>query len=271
MSRDRRWLASLLALALVGLVPLAPAAAAGDWADASEADIRPGVKALGSCTSNFVFANATEETAYLGTAAHCVELDDDYEVGDRVSIAGIPKAGTIVYSSWSADFPMKHPNDFALIEVREAYHGEVSPEMLGPYPGPTGTDNHTVRGDKVYTYGNTGVRDAASWLDAREGYVWAQDGWYLRAQILPSSMHGDSGSPLIDEEGRALGILSQIQYAGVGFGDNFNQTCVGCNIFTLVEPALDEANAYMDEDLHLVTVDADPVGLFPAPRDLVPD
>lgn len=205
------------------------------WPSPSDAPIRPGVKVhipvdggTVQCTAAFVLSSPDNRTLYLSLASHCVS---GRSIGDTVDVPGVGTVGEIAYCSWGTiedtdtcpegDGPdgglISHANDFALVEIRPARRGQVHPAMLG-FGGPTGmADPGSVgAGDRVMTYGNSGLRDgsgtapepAGSALDAREGVVYRSDGMTTVVYFAPPSISGDSGSPVVTADGRALGVLS---------------------------------------------------------------
>lgn len=205
------------------------------WPSASQAPIRPGVKVhietddgTIQCTAAFVFSSPDNRTLYLSLASHCVS---GKSIGDTVDVPGVGTVGEVVYCSWGTiedkdtcpdgDGPngglISHANDLALVEIRSGRRGQVHPAMLG-FGGPTGmADSGSVgTGDKVMTYGNSGLRDgygtapgpAGSALDPREGVVYRSDGMTTVVYFAPPSISGDSGSPVITGDGQALGVLS---------------------------------------------------------------
>lgn len=205
------------------------------WPSRSEAAIRPGVKVhvdVGDetyqCTAAFVFSSPDNRTLYLSLASHCVS---GRSIGDPVEVPGLGVVGEIAYCSWGTiegtdDCPegdgpngglISHANDLALVEIDAKHRDEVHPAMLG-FGGPTGmADSGSISaGDKVLTYGNSGLRDgfdtvpdpAGSALDPREGVVYRSDGMTTVAYFAPPSVSGDSGSPVLTGDGAALGVLS---------------------------------------------------------------
>lgn len=186
------------------------------WPSIGRADIRPGVvlEMGGSqCTAAFVFSSPDNGTLYVATASHCV---GGFDLGDPVSVGGHSGAGVVAYCSWmhtegadrcpSGDGFVIHPNDFALIRIRDQYRRWVHPAMLH-FGGPTGVVHGAGFGDRVLTYGNSGLRPGDP-ADPREGIVWSRSGWTTTTYFAPPSIPGDSGSPSIATDGQAVGVLS---------------------------------------------------------------
>lgn len=219
----------LLALAsLLLLVTPVAAAAAPTWAPVATATIRPGNATLTGdalCTSNFVFHDAAGNV-YLGQAAHCSSDDDDagsldgclnnsLPLGTPVRVAGASRPATLVYNSWIAmdqrgevDVDRCVYNDFALIKLDPVDYGAVNPSLRFA-GGPAGIAPGAMDGSTVYgfgtTYDRTGLRPhAKSGVSLRQG----AGGLTHVVRMDPPGISGDSGSGLVDAQGRAFGVLS---------------------------------------------------------------
>lgn len=187
------------------------------WPSMGSATIRPGATIGGRiCTANFVFSDPSNSTLYIGTASHCVS---GKSIGDDVEIANINAAGTVAYCSWKVidgteDCPegtgpgnslVRDPNDFALVEIKAKHRGQVHPALLH-WGGPTGIGAPPQVGDRVLTYGNSGLRPGNA-LDPREGYVHSSGQVTSEMYFVPPSISGDSGSPVIRPDGQTVGVL----------------------------------------------------------------
>lgn len=204
------------------------------WPDPAEASVRPGVRVVaggGQCTSNFLFRTPDNATLMLGVAAHCVAENprqgdgcdaatEPMEPGTEVTVSGAANGGRLVYSSWwtmqqnneSASNLCRY-NDFALIALHPADRGEVHPALMH-YGGPTGlaAPGDVQPGDKVLWYGNSDTRQDADELQRNEGYVVRKDSsWSAVMYSATPGVFGDSGSAVIDTDGRAVGLLSTIR------------------------------------------------------------
>lgn len=178
--------------------------------------VRPGarVSALQDCTLNFLF-RGSDGNSYVGTAGHCV-LPAGGEVVWPASRA--PRAldaegrgiGVFAYAIDEA------PRDFALIRLDEDV--EADPEMCffgGPeriYSEPN-TDpfviHHFGQGAGFGSVPGTDV----SPLPARSG-MGTDAGGRWRLFVNGVAAPGDSGSPVINDQGKAVGVL-----IGIGRGD----------------------------------------------------
>lgn len=206
------------------------------WGSSEDAWIRPGVPIeevsfasflpqRGRCTANFIYENASSQALYVGTAAHCFENDP---LGRPVTLgyAGRTINATLAYSSWNTmNLTMAQAqeacnredaiflddricfNDFALLEIAKADWGRVHPSML-VYGGPTGLGPTPMAGSLVSTYGSSQYRPVTSeTTDARSGPVLdANEKRILIHTGIPSTP-GDSGSPVVDADLRAVGVL----------------------------------------------------------------
>jgi hypothetical protein len=201
------------------------------------------------CTANFVYTNGT--SVYVGYAAHCAgtgtatETDgcdsgslplgtkvDFVEGGSLASDGTRVGGGTLVYSSWLAmqqnnetDENTCAYNDLAVVKVDAADVAKVNP-TIPFWGGPTGIDTDgTVAGDTVYSYGNSSLRGGAEPLSPKQGASIGDqgEGWSHDVYTASPGIPGDSGSAFIDDQGRALGVLSTVQIAPLagsnGVGD----------------------------------------------------
>jgi hypothetical protein len=238
-------MASVAAVALVAvLVPGTASAAAPTWAPAGQATVHPGVMTNtdggGECTSNFIFYNATD--VFIGQAAHCAGTGAPTEtsgctagtkpLGTPVTIGGASKPGTLVYSSWitmakrgEKDANTCDYNDFALVKIDRADAGKVNPSVPF-FGGPTGiSTSPTKLGDPILTYGNSPLRAGVSALSPKKGYSLGDegDGWSHTCYTATPGVPGDSGSAVLTNDGKALGVLTSLAVAPLagsnGVGD----------------------------------------------------
>jgi hypothetical protein len=226
----------VLILLLAVTVPATGASAAPTWAPADTAQIHPGVVTTtgpGSCTSNFVFYDDTH--VYLGQAAHCsttstaTDLDGctspSLPLGTKVTVEGATHPGTLVYNSWrtmqsvdETDADACRYNDLALIRLDPADFGRVNPS-IPHWGGPNGinTGGSPVN-EYVYSYGNSPLRLGLKLLAPKVGFSQGDRGagWSHTALILTPGIPGDSGSAVLDQSGRALGVMSTVEIAVPG-------------------------------------------------------
>ncbi|HEY3604177.1 MAG TPA: trypsin-like peptidase domain-containing protein [Sporichthyaceae bacterium] len=201
------------------------------WAPADRAKVHPGqvLDTKGSdCTSNFVFADAANHV-YVGQAAHCSSEGNDVNVdgckektlplGTLVTVVESQIIGELAYNSWRTMQARHEPdqsacldNDFALVRLPDADRAKVNPTVPF-FGGPTAANTATVSaGDKLYAYGNTPLRGGIGMLSPKTGAVVmpVDDSWSYLTYFLSPGIPGDSGSAVLDAQGRALGVLSSL-------------------------------------------------------------
>ena len=212
----------------------APAPAAGpDLGAAMGGGLHPGVQmrtAGAQCTANFVYTGGGR--TYLGQAAHCsgtgsADQTDgctsaSLPLGTPVEISGASKPGKLAYNSWLAMQKIHESapdacayNDLALVEIDPADVAKVS-SAVPFFGGPVGVDgNGTTPGERVTSYGNSELRGGVPVLSPKFGTSLGDQGhgWsHLVATVTPG-IPGDSGSGFLSADGRALGVLSTLNFA----------------------------------------------------------
>ena len=233
-----RWaaLAASTALAASALaVVTAPGAAEAQpsWTDVAEATIRPGSELVteggGQCTANFVFTEG--DRVLIGSAAHCTGTGAATDVngcdagtlplGTRVSVEGADHPATLTYSSWEAmqrrgetDANACMFNDFALLELDARDHDKVNP-TVPHWGGPVALSEGTAVGDRVFSYGNSSLRQGLDLLKPKTGLSLGQasDGWTHPVYTVTPGIPGDSGSAFLDAQGAAMGVVSTLALA----------------------------------------------------------
>ncbi len=179
----------------------------------------------GICTAGFVFRG--EGRTFLGHAAHCAGTGADTETdgctsstlrqGVPVIVRGTggPVTGVLRFSSWAAmqDRGESDPdrcasNDFALVELPPGTAVAPSLPVLG---GPSGIrDTPPVPGAVVH-----GLAVAERPVH-RPGTLAREEGggWLHTVRTTIPGAPGESGGPLVDDGGAALGILSGMEAGG---------------------------------------------------------
>jgi hypothetical protein len=216
--------------------------------------VRPGAVVqtdVGLCTLNFLF-EAPDKERFIGTAGHCI-LDEGGPTGNNAGEKSWPKGQGPVAKDSSGhrigEFAyaiLQDPKDFSLIRLDPGV--EASPEMC-QFGGPTGVNDDVAGGTKVLQYWGNGI-GIGSALPARsavaDGFPSA-DHVYAEGLALP----GDSGSGVITDDGRALGVLVTV---GVhGFGYDQNGLDFGTIGITRLSPQLARASEVLGTKLSLVT------------------
>jgi hypothetical protein len=239
--RMRSTLLLISALVLALLIPSA-ASAQQAWAPAATASVHPGVQTFtegAQCTANFVFTNGSD--VLIGQAAHCAGtggatetdgcLAGSLPLGTPVEVDGASRPGTLVYSSWltmqangESDANTCAYNDFALVKLDPADVASVNPSVPN-WGGPTSLGASSSVLDKVYSYGNSGLRFGLTPTSPKEGYSLGQGGggWTHTVYTVTPGIPGDSGSGFLSASGAALGTLSTVAVlpipASNGVGD----------------------------------------------------
>jgi len=216
--------------------------------------VRPGAVVqtdVGLCTLNFLF-EAPDKERYIGTAGHCI-LDEGGPTGGNVGEKTWPKGQGPVAKDSSGhrigEFAyaiLQDPKDFSLIRLDPGV--EASPEMC-QFGGPTGINDEVGGGTKVLEYWGNGIAIGSA-LPARSAVA---DGFpdpnhvYALGLALP----GDSGSAVITDDGRALGVLVTV---GIhGFGYDQNGLDVGTIGITRIGPQIARAGEVLGTRFTLVT------------------
>ncbi len=84
------------------------------------------------------------------------------------------------------------------------------------FGGPVGLNTTgTKAGDTVVSYGNSPLRQGIALLSPKQGASLGDDagGWSHSIYTLTPGIPGDSGSAVLDGQGRALGDLSTLEFA----------------------------------------------------------
>jgi hypothetical protein len=184
------------------------------------------------CTMNFVFTNGT--ASYIGTAGHCVDKGGDVvlQVGTRVDLTDTVLVTVAKVGRTSKRVNQGIGRDFGLVKIDPGW--AVVPGIAGAL-GPTGAFCGDPLGQPVLHYGHGYVflvgpgdpkagevipdlHPTIKFTSTATGYNWVGYG-------LP----GDSGSPVMDAAGLAVGNLTHgLGVAGVPIpGLNFGTTTSG--------------------------------------------
>jgi hypothetical protein len=213
-------------------VPAPAPAAAPDLGAVTGGGLHPGVQmrtAGAQCTANFVYTGGGK--TYLGQAAHCSGTGAADEtngctakslpLGTPVEISGASKPGKLAYNSWLAmqaahetDPDACAYNDLALVEIDPADVAEVT-SSVPFFGGPVGVDaNGTTPGERVVSYGNSELRGGVPVLSPKVGTSLGDQGhgWSHTVATVSPGIPGDSGSAFLSADGRALGVLSTLNF-----------------------------------------------------------
>lgn len=262
-----RTFACLLIVAMLGVTifSVIPATAdemdaTSEWPTIDDAQIRPGVQIVtegSQCTSNFIFRDQVSSDLFIGLAAHCVD-----HVGQSSTIrgvnGGVAATGDVAYVSFDhAD------HDFGLVRIPESDEDLVHPAMLH-FGGPTGIADtgQLVGGEKFLFYGNSGFRLGIEQSNWHEGYVTFTGEYDSYGHAVTPGIPGDSGSGLLDAEGRALGVLVTVG-ASVSTASTNPFTWAGTNGFTNLDAAVSFAENETGMELELQIWELLDAGLLP--------
>lgn len=203
---------STLIVAVVGLASLASMAALPSALAHHYEPIQPGAS-FGddqACTMAFVLRGPAGGS-YVTTAGHCVD-----DVGEPARFGDGTPFGEVVFRMETFEGDPTDVRDLALIDVYDAFEASVSPQMRG-WGGPIGTADPSP-GTTTLHYGYGMLVDGSEVTRARVGHVVqetlsvAEDPpvrFQVHAQAAPI-VGGDSGSPVLDASGRAVGIVNCI-------------------------------------------------------------
>lgn len=236
-----------LALALVALLALAPSAAACAGLSPGDQIVSDGA----SCTLAFLVA--AKDGLYFMTAGHCVQVDATVENPDY----GVIGKGALHHLEPETGSPQdgEPGEDFALIRIDPALYDDLNPKVCG-WDGPTGIYDEVPGSGGVRHYGHGLVfGEGGPTTQQRTGTNLVNDdnfAFYWTGAGVP----GDSGSAVLAEDGRALGVLTHLSISvGVGGGAQSNG---GTHMFR----GYDLANASGIGPLRLVLLGEDPVAVL---------
>ncbi len=235
--------AALVAASLGGWLGLTPSAGSlPRWAPAATATIHPGVMMYtdgAQCTANFVYTRGTE--VFLGYAAHCAGTGGATEtngcdsgslpLGTPVEIDGASRPGVLAYSSWLAMQAVRETNtnaceynDLALVKIDSRDVARVNPS-IPHWGGPNGLNRTgNPNGSAVFSYGNSGLRQGIALFSPKQGSSLGTDGagWSHPTYTVTPGIPGDSGSAMLDAQGRASGVLSTITLTPTPLSNRFS-------------------------------------------------
>lgn len=179
--------------------------------------IRPGalLTAPAGCTMNFVFRGrswdpvlerSVDEGLFIGTAGHCVFESESAEVvwdegtGPVAEDSAGERFGEVAYAVDTGEL------DFALIRIDDDREDEVNPALCH-FGGPTGTATEAMPfGDLAHHFGQgIGYGQTVPGRSASATFASAAQQSFNGLAIF-----GDSGSPVIDTEGNAVGVAVTI-------------------------------------------------------------
>ena len=217
--------------------------------------VRPGgvlTSDIGQCTLNFLF-KTPEGERYIGTAGHCILGEGPVadSAGEKMWPKGQGPAAKDPDGKRFGEFAyavLQDPKDFALIRLDPGV--EASPEMCN-YGGPTGINDDLSGDPTVLQYFGNGIGIGTA-LPARSAVALGlpnADHVYAAGIALP----GDSGSAVISEDGRAVGVLVTVGVHGFGIDEN-GAVDFGTVGITRIVPQMKRAAEALGIQLTMVTV-----------------
>lgn len=225
--------------ALAGAMMLAGALSASASA---EVQPHPGdaitVEGGGGCTLGFLFAGS-DGASYMSTAGHCVDSAQGPRrtwakgAGPVVSTEQ-GRIGRVVFAENTKDPDVLDDYDFALVRLDPGVKGSPA---IRSYGAPTGINDQQTAGTQVLRMYGHGLAVSAV---SRERQLVApntnnEDHVYAHGPVL----FGDSGAPVIDEEGRAVGTVLG---AGLRLGSGHVLNDVSPNIIGRLGPVVKHAS-----------------------------
>ncbi|MGH2755287.1 MAG: trypsin-like serine protease [Actinomycetota bacterium] len=218
--------------------------------------VRPGgiliTEEGGLCSYNFLF-RGSDRRRYIGTAGHCAVGPDEEKTwrlgrGPKVLDVDGKEVGEFAYATQAG------PMDFALVRVAKGI--ETSAEMCY-FGGPTGiNDDITSETVILHHFGNGNVLGYESatgtyTLPARTEIAFGlQDP--DEAFAYGAAIFGDSGSGVISDDGRAVGVLVT---GGVNADDSGAHGIIG---ITRITPQIEAAEKELRVRLRLMKAELQP-------------
>jgi hypothetical protein len=261
--RGSQWMLGGQPCRLIGLPAASPVdllPLAGPVSGGTCQGVRPGAMVetdTGQCSFNFLFEGTDKKTGkksrYMGTAGHCILLQGTtdtlatpppteklYQIGKGpvAKDAGGKRIGEFAYAV------LADPKDFALIRLDD---GVVASPQMCHWGGPTGVNSDIT--NEFVTLREYGQGFGISLVSpARTLYATGmpnRDHVYADGVVLP----GDSGSGVISDDGRAVGVTVTVG-ANTGPLGTLDNGTVG---ITRLQPQIDRAEQLLDQDLEIVT------------------
>lgn len=160
----------------------------------------------GSCTLGFLF-KGSDGAQYMSTAGHCLFGADQgapktWKPGAGPAVATSQgQIGRFVFAEDRPSAETGDDYDFALIRLDKGVKGSAEVRSLG---APTGINSE--RGNsaaKMHTYGHSVFSTVSPARDVLAPNTRHQDHVYVHGALFS----GDSGAPVLDADGRAVGTV----------------------------------------------------------------
>ncbi len=235
------------------LIPVPAAGGTAPVATGTCPGVRPGAMVqteVGLCTDNFLFA-APDGERFIGTAGHCIlgKGPKPGDVGEKVWPKGAGPEAKDAAGKRIGEFAyavLQDPKDFSLIRLDPGV--QASPEMCN-FGGPSGINDDMTPDPVTLEYFGNGI-GAGSTVPARSAVaigLSSPDHVYALGLALP----GDSGSGVISQDGRAVGVLVTTGVHGLAISDN--GVDFGTMGITRIHPQMIQASDRIGMPLALVT------------------
>lgn len=214
--------------------------------------VRPGAVVqsdAGQCTFNFLF-KGSDGNRYMGTAGHCIlgESPTGGDVGERTWAPGTGPVAQDGDGKRIGEFAyaiLQDPKDFALIRLDAGV--PASPQMCH-FGGPTGRNDALVQEPVVLHHFGQGLGLGTA-LPARTHLAPSMpDPDHVYANGV--AIFGDSGSGVIDDTGKAVGVLVTIGVHTAQVGTTTDAGTIG---ITRLAPQQARAAQALGIRLRLVT------------------
>jgi hypothetical protein len=267
-----RVILAVAAVAAVGLIGAAPSQAAkSNWTLDGEPcklipvpaaapigtgpcpGVRPGAivqSDAGQCTFNFLF-QASNGARYIGTAGHCIlgESPIGGDVGEESWAPGTGPVARDAAGNRIGEFSyaiLQDPKDFALIRLDSGVNASA---QMCHFGGPTGTNDDQPSSPVVLNHYGNGL-GVGSVLPARSALALGMpdpDHVFAEGAVVP----GDSGSGIISDDGRAVGVIvtTGIHSGSIGTGG----IDAGTMGVTRITPQVNRAEQVLGTQLTLQT------------------
>jgi hypothetical protein len=214
--------------------------------------VRPGavvVSDAGQCTFNFLF-KGSDGNRYMGTAGHCIlgESPVGGDVGERSWAPGTGPVARDADGRRIGEFAyaiLQDPKDFSLIRLDRGI--QASPQMCH-FGGPVGRNDTLVDEPVVLHHFGQGLLLGET-VPARTHVAPSMpDPNHVYANGL--AIFGDSGSGVIDDAGKAVGVLVTIGVHTAQIGTTTDAGTIG---ITRLAPQQKRAGQVLGIRLNLVT------------------
>ena len=238
---------------------LAVMIAGGLSATASAAELQPHpgdlikIEGGGACTLGFMFTGS-DRGAYMSTAGHCLlgastGSPKTWKVGAGPAVSTSDgQIGRLAFAENRPSAETDDSYDFALIRLDKGVKGSPEIRVLGT---PTGINSERGQSPATLrTYGQSVFSIASPAREVLAPNTRHQDHVYAHGPIFL----GDSGAPVVDKDGRAVGTIlgGGLGSGGVGIGSVDMPHDGAFNIIGRLAPVVQHAASAMRIRLTLV-------------------